>query len=108
MAPPIPVVEVAHQGHALGAGRPYRKGESRHALHHGRVRAQLFVQALVAALGQQPDIGFAQHLAETIRVFDVQHRVVPGHPQAIVEAFAPARDAALEHAIGMHALQGGD
>ena len=70
VATAVPAVELADHAHPLGVGGPDREGGAGNALHRARVRTQLLVQAEMGALGQEVDVGLAQHRREAVGVLD--------------------------------------
>jgi len=67
--PAVPLVEVADHRDPARIRRPDREGHAAHAVDLAQVGAELLVGPQVRALGQQPDVGLAEHRREAIRVF---------------------------------------
>ena len=65
--------------------RPDREGHALDAVHLAQVRAQPLVGPQVGALGQQPDVGFAQHGAEAVGVFQHRGMRAPVHVQLVAQ-----------------------
>ena len=84
VAASIPEVEIAQHAHAGRARRPHGKAGAAHAVHHPLISAQNFVGPPVRPFGEQPDIGFAQHGAEAVGVFEQRlSAAAPLHLQPI-------------------------
>ena len=64
----VPAVEIADDADPPGVGRPDGEGAAAHAADLLEVRAELVVEAVVIALGEEVQVEFAQDRPEGIRV----------------------------------------
>ena len=64
----VPVVEIAHDRHAGGAGRPDGERHAGHPVDHTQVGAEFFVDAVLVALVEKVEVLVAERGEERIRV----------------------------------------
>ena len=102
----VPIVEVADDADRPRRRSPDREGRPGDAVDLAHVRAEPLVQLLVTAFGRKVQVDLAESRQERIRVVELDRRSVRvGHLEAVAERQRPLRQAALEHARGMHPLQ---
>jgi hypothetical protein len=107
MAAAVPLVEVADDADALGAGRPHGKSHARHARVNQRVRADFAIQLKVAAFAKQVQVVLGEHRREAVGIVDDfcgAVRISQG--QLVGEGERGARENALVVALGVGAGHG--
>ena len=106
MAATVPVVEVAHDAHALRVRRPHGKHHAAHAFHLPQVCAQLLVGVVVRSLGEQVQVKVGKDGWESIRIVEVPYVSVGVlRTQAIREYLRLTWEDGLEKALGMNTLK---
>ena len=58
--PYLPIVEIADDANSLSVGCPHGKADARFPAHFGKMRPQLFVDALVLAFAKQMTVNLGQ------------------------------------------------
>jgi hypothetical protein len=86
VTPAVPVVEVADHRHAARIRRPDREGHALDAVHLAQVRAQALPGPQVRALGQQPDVGVAEHEGKAVGVVDARDVRAPVDLERVAHA----------------------
>ncbi len=104
---PVPVIEFADYGDALGTGGPDGKGNALHAVDLAQVGAHLFMGLTVVALIEEVDGVVGEAGKKAVGVEELaDFTVVALDPQAVVEAFAAGFDEALEKTVTADSFKG--
>jgi hypothetical protein len=102
----IPQIEVADHADAFRIRRPHREVHAVNALAHTQLRAELVIDAVVAAFAEQVQVEVRELVREEIGVVLGDFMAAAeAHAQAIWHQWTAVRDAAFENARFVDALE---
>ena len=105
VAAAVPGVEVADHADAARVRRPDGEGRAVDAFMRHGMRAEPGEEVLVPALGHQVFVHLAEDGAEAVGVFPLPFVPPRAAAEAVGEGFLPPRQAGVEEAFGVHAVE---
>src|SRR2546423_4118823 len=104
--PAIPAVEIADDADALRVRRPDSDIHASCIANRAKMRAELFVELLMIALGKQMQIHLAHDQAVAVGIADERRRFIPaGKVDVIVDVAFHSRKCRLEKSFGAQAFR---